>query len=68
MYEFIVKYQNMDTLEEVQRKIEVDTTPLDAECMGHQPEILYAWKMAANLAYNLKEHGQDISSIELLSC
>lgn len=68
MYEFIAKFRNLETNSLITKKIDIDTIPLDAECMEGLSETQFAWKYAVSLALETVIDNLSLESIELLSC
>jgi hypothetical protein len=67
MYEFIAKYENMDTGVVITKKICVDCTPLDAESRHGLPEEQFAWQCAAVKAWDSTEKHHSMIELSLLS-
>lgn len=68
MYQFIVKITNMMTCKDRETMVEVDCTPLDAECMDGEREEVFCWKVAVSKAFNLLRKDESVTGISLLSC
>lgn len=67
MYQFIARYENLDTGVVITKEIDIDCTPLDAECMGGLPEEQFAWKFAAIRAWDAAEKNFSLKELLLLA-